>query len=84
MTNPPTQIQSSSQLPVQPSYVLRGHSAQVHALRFLRGNSRLLSGDAEGWVILWDVASKRAVAVWKAHGSAILAVNVWGEDAVLT
>jgi hypothetical protein len=83
MTSPPTQVQSSLP-PAQPSYVLRGHAAQVHALRFLRGNSRVLSGDAEGWVILWDVTSKRALAVWKAHESAILGVGVWGEDAVLT
>jgi WD40 repeat protein len=83
MTSPPNQVQSSLP-PAQPSYVLRGHAAQVHALRFWKGNSRLLSGDAEGWVILWDVSTKRAVAVWKAHGSAILGVNVWGENTVLT
>jgi hypothetical protein len=84
MTDPPAQILPYSLPPAQPLYVLRGHAAQVHALRFLRGNSRLFSGDAEGWTILWDVATKRAVAVWKAHGSAILGLGVWGEDVLLT
>ncbi|KAL8731628.1 MAG: hypothetical protein Q9166_003316 [cf. Caloplaca sp. 2 TL-2023] len=55
---------SSEQLPpAQPSFVLRGHSAQVHAVRFIQGNTRLLSADAEGWVVSWNLASKRPVAI---------------------
>ncbi|OQO09318.1 hypothetical protein B0A48_04716 [Cryoendolithus antarcticus] len=72
-------LQSSALPPAQPKYVLRGHTAQVHAVRFLRCNSRLLTGDANGWVILWDVPIKRPVAVWRAHAQTILGVGVWGE-----
>ncbi|KAK6441007.1 Astra associated protein 1 Asa1 [Oleoguttula sp. CCFEE 5521] len=71
--------QLSTLPPAQPKYVLRGHTAQVHAVRFLRRNSRLLTGDADGWVILWDVPIKRPVAVWRAHAQTILGVGVWGE-----
>ncbi|KAF2423648.1 WD40 repeat-like protein [Tothia fuscella] len=78
------QIQSSTLPPAQPAYVLRGHAAQVHALHFFRKNSRLLSGDAEGWVIMWDIATKRAAAVWKAHDSAILGLGSWGDERIIS
>ena len=77
-------IQSSTLPPAQPAYVLRGHSAQIHAVHFLRHNLRLLSGDADGWVILWDVPIKRPVAVWRAHAGSILGLGSWGSDRIIT
>ncbi|KAI9788713.1 MAG: ASTRA complex subunit [Piccolia ochrophora] len=70
--------------PAQPVYVLRGHSAHIHVVQFIRSNARLLTGDADGWVVLWDVTSKRAVAVWKAHDAAILGFAEWSTDRILT
>ena len=70
--------------PAQPSFVLRGHAAQVHALHFTQGNTRLLTGDADGWVVSWSLTSKRAVAVWKAHGAAVLGLGSWGDDRIIT
>ncbi|KAL8807949.1 MAG: hypothetical protein Q9182_000415 [Xanthomendoza sp. 2 TL-2023] len=76
---------SSEQLPpAQPSFVLRGHSAQVHAVRFIQGNARLLSADAEGWIVSWSLASKRPVAVWRAHINAVLGISSWGQDRIIT
>ena len=34
--------------PAQPAFVLRGHSAQIHAIHFLDDNSCLLTGDGDG------------------------------------
>lgn len=76
--------QSSTLPPAQPAYVFRGHTAQVHAVIFLHGNLRLLSGDAEGWVILWSVPIKRPVAVWKPHKGPILGLASWNEDKIIT
>ncbi|KAL9582483.1 MAG: hypothetical protein Q9203_005471 [Teloschistes exilis] len=70
--------------PLQPSFVLRGHSAQVHAVHFLKNNTRLLTADAEGWLVSWSLASKRPVAVWKAHDDAILGIGSWGHDRIIT
>lgn len=70
--------------PAQPAFILRGHSAQIHALHFTDGNSRLLTGDAEGWIVSWNLAFKRPVAVWKAHANAILGVSSWGTDRIIT
>jgi hypothetical protein len=38
-------------------------------------NLRLVSGDAEGWVVIWDLVTKRPVTVWKAHEGAVLEVK---------
>lgn len=70
--------------PAQPTYVFRGHVAQIHAVGFLRNNLRLLSGDAEGWVILWDLTIKRPVAVWRPHSASILGLGSWDDDKILT
>ena len=70
--------------PAQPAFILRGHSAQIHAVHFTPGNTRLLTGDADGWVISWNVAYKRPVAVWRAHSNAILGLGSWGSDRIIT
>jgi len=70
--------------PAQPAYILRGHSAQIHSTSFIRSNSRLVTGDAEGWIVLWSLASKRPVAVWKAHKGAILGATAWDDQKIIT
>lgn len=70
--------------PAQPAYILRGHASQIHSVKFLRKNTRLLTGDADGWVVFWKVETKRALAVWKAHDAAILGMAAWGRDKIIT
>lgn len=70
--------------PAQPAFILRGHSAQIHAVHFTDGNTRLLTADAEGWIVSWNLAFKRPVAVWKAHDNAILSVGSWSSDRIIT
>lgn len=70
--------------PAQPTYIFRGHTSQVHALHFFRQNTRLLSGDADGWVVLWDMVIRRPTAVWKAHEKSILTLDHWGDERILT
>ncbi|TDZ14757.1 ASTRA-associated protein 1 [Colletotrichum orbiculare MAFF 240422] len=67
-----------------PKTILRGHKAQVHALAFVRDNARLLSGDADGFVVLWDLTIMRPTAVWRPHENAILGVQGWGHDRIIT
>lgn len=77
-------VDDSSPSPPLPLYVLRGHSAQINTVHFLRSNSRLLTGDADGWVIMWKISSRRPVAVWRPHENAILGMKDWGENRVIT
>ncbi|BAE60148.1 unnamed protein product [Aspergillus oryzae RIB40] len=67
----PTQLQP----PASPTYILRGHASPIHGLHIFHQNLRLISGDADGWIIVWDLVFKRPVAVWKAHEGAILEVK---------
>lgn len=70
--------------PLQPRTVLRGHKAQVHAAAFIRHNERLVTGDAEGFVVVWDLTIMRPRAVWKAHENAILGVQGWQDNMIIT
>ncbi len=72
------------QAAAQPKSVLRGHRAQVHATTFVRQNQRLASGDADGFVVLWDLTVMRPRAVWRAHAGAILGISGWGNDKLIT
>ncbi|KAK8211855.1 WD40-repeat-containing domain protein [Phyllosticta capitalensis] len=78
-------MSTSSTSPPLPVYILRGHAASIHAVRFIRRNSRLLTGDGDGWVILWNLASKRPAAVWRPHTAAILGLDCDADgDAIIT
>ncbi|RDL39812.1 uncharacterized protein BP5553_04152 [Venustampulla echinocandica] len=68
----------------QPSYVLRGHGAHIHSTSFIRSNSRLVTGDADGWIVIWSLATKRPVAVWRAHQGTILGADAWEGDKIIT
>jgi WD40 repeat protein len=70
--------------PAQPAYILRGHGSQIHATAFIRSNLRLLTGDADGWIVVWSLATKRPVAVWKAHEGSLLGIKAWGSEKVIT
>ncbi|KAJ5546169.1 hypothetical protein N7494_003754 [Penicillium frequentans] len=72
MATPSKQIQNG---PAAPVYILRGHGAPIHALDIFSQNLRLVSGDANGWIVIWDLVSKRPVTVWKAHEGAVLEVK---------
>ncbi|KXX74827.1 ASTRA-associated protein 1 [Madurella mycetomatis] len=70
--------------PAHPKSILRGHKAQVHAAAFVRCNERLLTGDADGFVVAWDLTIMRPRAVWQAHTNAILGIAGWGRDRLIT
>ena len=75
---------ASDARPAQPKSILRGHKTQVHAAVFLRSNERLLTGDADGFVIVWDLTIMRTRAVWQAHSGGILGIAGWGPDKIIT
>jgi ASTRA-associated protein 1 len=67
-----------------PKNILRGHKSPIHAACFVRGNDRLATGDADGFVVLWDLTIMRPQAVWQAHENAILNIRGWGKDKIIT
>lgn len=67
-----------------PKSILRGHDSQVHAAVFVRHNQRLATGDAAGFVVLWDLSIRRPTVVWRAHSNAILGIADWDGDKIIT
>jgi ASTRA-associated protein 1 len=67
-----------------PKSILRGHKSQIHTAAFIRSNERLITGDADGFVVLWDLTIMRPRAVWRAHEKALLGVGGWGDDKIIT
>ena len=67
-----------------PAFILRGHVSTVQALHFFASNIFLASADSDGWLVIWSLASKRAVATWKAHESGILGIKDWGQERLVT
>lgn len=70
--------------PLQPKAILRGHKSPVHAAVFFRHNERLVTGDTDGFVVVWDLTLMRPQAVWQAHTDAILGISGWGDDRIIT
>lgn len=68
------------QRPAVPTYVLRGHDAPIHALHYFCRNAYLASGDSQGWLVIWSLATKRPMAVWKGHEGAVMAIRHWTND----
>lgn len=66
--------------PATPRYILRGHASAIQALYFFANNTRLISADADGFIVVWDVVTKRPRAVWKAHRGAVLEVKGYCEN----
>jgi len=66
-----------AQAPATPAYIFRGHISPIHALRFFVSNLFLASGDSDGWLVIWNLSTKRAVAAWKAHGGGIMEIKDW-------
>ena len=43
-----------------------------------------MTGDADGWIVVWSLAIKRPIAVWKAHEGTILGARGWGDGRLIT
>ncbi|BGP19252.1 Astra associated protein 1 Asa1 [Rhodosporidiobolus nylandii] len=63
----PSSSRPSPSQPLQPSYILRSHSTVVSLLRFTR--------DTDGYVVLWELRTRRARYCWKAHDGGVLGVD---------
>ncbi|CAG8769199.1 192_t:CDS:2, partial [Racocetra persica] len=47
---------------------------QINSLEFIENNRYLISGDAEGNIIIWDMISRRPKVQFKAHNDGILSI----------
>ncbi|CAG8644989.1 7798_t:CDS:10, partial [Funneliformis mosseae] len=54
------------------SYPLYNEIYQINHLEFYQNNTKLISGDAEGIIIIWDMNTMRPTLQFKAHNEGIL------------
>ncbi|RKP27250.1 hypothetical protein SYNPS1DRAFT_21175 [Syncephalis pseudoplumigaleata] len=54
-----------------PSFVLRGHEAQVTSLAFDDAGTRLYSGDVDGVVLAWDLRTRRPIRHMQVHAGGV-------------
>lgn len=70
-----------TELPLAPTFVLRGHPADVQCIQFTSifihdvRTSILISGDADGFVLIWSLKEYRPIAIWQAHRASVLTVT---------
>ncbi|CAI2173318.1 15885_t:CDS:2, partial [Funneliformis geosporum] len=63
---------TDSSTPLIPIYIFRGHKDQINHLEFYQNNTRLISGDAGGIIIIWNMKTMRPTLQFKAHNEGIL------------
>lgn len=62
-------------------FSLRGHKAPITCFATVGNN--VVSADREGWVILWDLTTRRPKALWRAHEGHVLTLK-HTEEGLLT
>jgi WD40 repeat protein len=60
----------------QPEPVRLAHDKTVYAVAFAPDGRTLLSASDDGFVRLWDVASRREIQRWQAHHGRVLAMTL--------
>ncbi|MBR9801502.1 protein kinase [bacterium] len=78
------QLLSSQEGPVKPVAVLQGHQHPVTAIRFLKDDPRLVSGDTHGRCVLWNVAEQQAIWSVRHHTMKITDIRSAMNGLVLT
>lgn len=64
-------------------FTLKGHGVLVTASCLFGGNT-LVSGDENGWIILWNLNTRRPLGVWKAHDERIITLQAMDKTHLLS
>ncbi|KTW27118.1 uncharacterized protein T551_03112 [Pneumocystis jirovecii RU7] len=68
----------------RPLYIFRGHEVQISYIHFFKKNKNLATCDANGWVIIWNVFTRRPIIVWRAHLDSVLTCHYWNDNYFIT
>ncbi|GEQ71940.1 hypothetical protein JCM33374_g5626 [Metschnikowia sp. JCM 33374] len=56
-----------------PKFSLRAHKAALTCI--ITHQDKLISSDRDGWIIVWNLASRRPMALWRGHDGHILTLK---------
>lgn len=68
--------------PPLPFTVLRGHSSPVYDLSFRKVS--ILSGSADGLLILWDTELRRSLLQLNAHSESVTSCSLVGDSTAIS
>ncbi|KAI9031630.1 WD40-repeat-containing domain protein [Phycomyces nitens] len=68
--------------PPTPQYIFRGHQTTINTLCYFDNDQYIASGDADGFVIVWKMKTRRPVLQWKAHEESCLCLKVYKDQLV--
>ncbi|KAM9893874.1 hypothetical protein OXX79_009074 [Metschnikowia pulcherrima] len=66
-------VSAQSTLNTMPKFSLRAHKAALTCIAHHLGT--IVSSDRDGWIIIWNITSRRPMALWKAHEGHILTLK---------
>ncbi|KAI7906523.1 WD40-repeat-containing domain protein [Cokeromyces recurvatus] len=61
--------------PPPPIYIFREHKSTVNHLHLFKDDQLLASCDADGWIIIWKMRTRRPLLKWKGHEASCLKVT---------
>ncbi|KAI9480951.1 MAG: WD40-repeat-containing domain protein [Benjaminiella poitrasii] len=61
--------------PPPPIYVLREHKTTINYVHLFKDDQYLASCDADGWIIIWKMRTRRPLVKWKGHEASCLKVT---------
>ncbi|KAI9267377.1 WD40-repeat-containing domain protein [Sporodiniella umbellata] len=67
---------SSAPPPPPPTYIFREHKATVNYVCIFDSDKYMASCDADGWIVIWRLKTRRVVISWKAHADNCLKIAV--------
>ncbi|KAI8994471.1 WD40-repeat-containing domain protein [Pilobolus umbonatus] len=62
--------------PPSPVYIFREHESTVNYVHLFNEDEYFTSCDADGWIIIWRMRTKRPILKWKGHEDSCLKVTV--------
>ncbi|CAO0795476.1 unnamed protein product [Mucor circinelloides] len=77
-------MKSTPEAPPPPTYIFREHKDTVNYVHLFNQDQYLASCDADGWVVIWKMKTRRVVLKWKAHKDSCLKVTTMTATATAT
>ncbi|KAF1798817.1 WD40-repeat-containing domain protein [Mucor lusitanicus] len=68
-------MKSTPEAPPPPTYIFREHKDTVNYVHLFSRDQYLASCDADGWIVIWKMKTRRVISKWKAHKDSCLKVT---------
>ncbi|KAK4515886.1 Carboxylic acid transporter [Mucor velutinosus] len=77
-------MKSAPEASPPPTYIFREHKDTVNYVHLFNQDQHLASCDADGWIVIWKMKTRRVILKWKAHKDSCLKVTTMKATATTT